>query len=76
MESQEAFIDMCSIEGYQINKATMQHIVRQCPSPKADRQAVYAAWREAQDKAVERMAAPPKKITFSRKQFAPYLEGR
>lgn len=75
MESQEAFIEMCSIEGYQINKATMQHIIRQCPPPKADRQAVYAAWREARDKAVERMAAPPKKITFNRKQFAPYLEG-
>ena len=75
MESQEAFIEMCSIEGYQINKVTMQHIVRQCPPPKADRQALYAAWREARDKAVERMTAPPKKITFNRKQFAPYLDG-
>ena len=25
-ESQEAFIEICSIEGYQINKAAMQHI--------------------------------------------------
>ena len=74
-ESQEAFIEMCSIEGYQINKATMQHIVRQCPPPKANRQDVYAAWREARNKATERMMAPPKKITFNRKQFAPYLEG-
>lgn len=74
-ESQEAFVEMCSIEGYQINKASMQHIVRQCPPPKADRQALYAAWREARDKAIEHMAAPPKKITFNRKQFAPYLEG-
>lgn len=74
VESQEAFIEMCSIEGYQINKATMQHIVRQCPPPKAERQAMYAAWREARDKATERMMAPPKKITFNRKQFTPYLE--
>lgn len=74
-ESQEAFVEMCSIEGYQINKATMQHIVRQCPPPKADRQALYAAWREARDKAIERMTAPPKKISFNRKQFAPYLDG-
>lgn len=74
-ESQEAFVEMCSIEGYQINKSAMQHIVRQCPPPKADRQALYAAWREARDKAIEHMAAPPKKITFNRKQFAPYLEG-
>lgn len=74
-ESQEAFVEMCSIEGYQINKATMQYIVRQCPPPKADRQALYAAWREARDKAIERMTAPPKKISFNRKQFAPYLAG-
>lgn len=73
--SQEAFIEICSIEGYQINKATMQHIIRQCPPPKADRQAMYAAWRETRDKATERMMAPSKKISFNRKQFAPYLEG-
>ena len=75
MESQEAFIEMCSIEGYQINKATMQHIVRQCPPPKAERQAMYAAWREARNTATERMMAPSKKISFDRKRFAPYLEG-
>lgn len=73
-ESQEAFVEMCSIEGYQINKSAMQHIVRQFPPPKADRQALYAAWREARDKAIERMTAPPKKIFFNRKQFAPYLD--
>lgn len=73
-ESQEAFVEMCSIEGYQINKATMQHIVRRCPPPKAERQAVYAAWREVRDKAIERMTAPPRKITFNRKAFAPYLD--
>ena len=75
MESQEAFIEMCSIEGYQINKATIQHIVRQCPPPKAERQAMYAAWREARNTATERMMAPSKKISFDRKRFAPYLEG-
>lgn len=73
-ESQEAFIEMCNIEGYQINKAMMQHIVRQCPPPKAERQALYTAWREARNKAIERMTAPPKKISFNRKQFAPYLD--
>ena len=74
-KSQEAFIEICSIEGYQINKATMQHIARRCPPPRADRQALYAAWREARDKAIERMTAPPKKISFNRKRFAPYLDG-
>ncbi len=73
-QSQEAFIEMCSVEGCPINKAMMQHILRQCPPPKADRQSLYAAWREARDKAMERMTAPPKKITFNRKNFAPYLD--
>ena len=73
-ESQEAFVEMCSIEGYQINKSAMQHIVRQCPPPKADQQALYAAWREARDKSIERTTAPPKKNSFNRKQFAPYLD--
>lgn len=71
-ESQVAFIEMCSVEGCPINKSMMQHIVRQCPPPRADRQALYAAWREARDKAMERTAAPSKKISFNRKVFSPY----
>lgn len=73
-ESQEAFIEICSIEGYQINKAAMQHIVRKCPPPAADRQSVFAAWREARDAAEKRLTAPPRKISFDRKQFVPYLD--
>ena len=73
-ESQKAFIEICSIEGYQINKAAMQHITRKCPPPTADRQAVFAAWREARAAAEKRLTAPPRKISFDRKQFAPYLE--
>ena len=75
-ESQKAFIEMCSIEGCPINKAAMKHIVSKCPPPTANRQDMYAAWREAQDRVDQRLAAPPKKISFNRKQFAPYLEGR
>lgn len=75
LESQQAFIEMCSIEGCPINKATMQHIASRCPPPSANRQDMYAAWREARDRAEKRLAAPPKKISFNRKQFAPYLEG-
>lgn len=74
-EPQEAFIEMCNVEGCPISKSMMQHIVRQCPPPKADRQALCAAWREARDKAIERSTAPPKKISFDRKRFAPYLNG-
>ncbi len=62
-ESQKAF-----------NKAAMQHITRKCPPPTADRQAVFAAWREARAAAEKRLTAPPRKISFDRKQFAPYLE--
>lgn len=72
--SQEAFIEICGIEGYQINKAAMQHIVRQCPPPTADRQAVFEAWRETRRQAEKRLSAPSKKISFERKRFATYLE--
>ncbi len=72
--SQEAFVEICSIEGYAVNKATMNHIIHACPPPSADRQAVFAAWREARAKAEQRMMAPPKKISFDRKQFQPYLD--
>lgn len=74
VDSQQAFVEICSIEGYQINKAAMQHITRRCPPPVADRQAVFQAWREARDAAYKRLAAPPRKISFNRKMFAPYLE--
>lgn len=73
-KSQAAFIEICSIEGYQINKAAVQHIVRQCPPPTAQQQNIFEAWREARDTAYKRLAAPPKKISFNRKQFAPYLD--
>lgn len=73
-ESQRAFIEMCTIEGYQINKATVRHIVSKCPPPTASRQAMFHAWHEAQSAADTRRAAGPKKISFERKRFAPYLD--
>lgn len=74
-DSQAAFVEMCSIEGYQISKATVQYIVRRCPPPTAGCQAIFAAWREAKATAEQRAAAPPKKISFSRRKFEPYLTG-
>ena len=74
-DSQAAFVEMCSIGGYQINKATVQYIVRHCPPPTAERQAVFAAWREFRAAAEMRLREPPKKITFDRRKFAPYLDG-
>lgn len=73
-ESQKAFVEMCSVEGFPITKSIMQHIVRKCPPPTAGQQEMYAAWREARDTAIKRLTAPPKKISFNRKQFAPYLD--
>lgn len=73
-ESQQAFIEMCTIEGYQINKATVRHIVSKCPPPAAPKQAMFHAWHEAQATADARKAGGPKKISFERKRFAPYLE--
>lgn len=71
--AQTAFIEMCQIEDYALNKQTMAFIQAQCPPPAADQQAIYAAWREARAKAAQRAAAPPKKLSFDRKRFAPYL---
>ena len=72
--SQEAFVEMCRIEGYRLNKATLNHITQKCPPPTADKQAIYAAWREARAAADKKHSAPPKNITFDRRKFAPYLE--
>ena len=72
--SQAAFVEICSIEGYQINKATMRYIVEKCPPPAAEKHLIFTAWREARAAAEKRMAAPPKKITFDRRKFAPYLD--
>ena len=73
-QSQKAFVEMCTIEGYQLNKATVQYIAKKCPPPKAERQDIFEAWREARVAADRRLKAPPTKISFDRKRFAPYLE--
>ena len=72
--SQAAFVEMCRIEGYRLNKATLNHITQKCQPPTADKQAIYAAWREARAAANKKRSAPSKKITFDRRKFAPYLE--
>ena len=71
--TQAAFIEMCQIEDYALNRQTMVSIQAQCPPPSADQQAIYVAWREARAKEAQRAAAPLKKLSFDRKRFAPYL---
>lgn len=73
--SQAAFVEMCKIEGYQLNKAAVKYITTQCPPSSSSRQAIFAAWREARSIAEQREKAPPKKISFDRRKFAPYLSG-
>mgnify|MGYP002988289423 CR=1 FL=1 len=73
-DSQRAFVEMCTIEGYTLNKAAMQSIVHTCPPPSAKHQNLFAAWRQARARETQRCAAQPKKISFDRRKFAPYLE--
>ena len=72
--TQQAFVEMCSIEDYTLNKAAMQSIVHACPPPSANHQGIFAAWRQARARETQRRAAQPKKISFDRRKFAPYLE--
>lgn len=72
-QSQEAFVEMCQINGYQLNKATVQYISSECPPPTAEKQALYAAWRAARTIDERKLKAPARKISFDRKRFAPYL---
>ena len=71
--SQSAFLDMCRIEGYHLNKATVKYIANRCPPPHAETQALFASWREARSTEEQRKTKPPKTIIFDRKRFAPYL---
>ena len=72
--TQQAFVEICSVEDYTLNKAAMQRIVHACPPPSASHQDIFAAWRQARARETQRRAAPPKKISFDRRKFAPYLE--
>lgn len=74
ISTQQAFVEMCSIEGYTLNKATVQKITHTCPPPSVGKQEIYAVWRQARAEEAQRRTAPPKKISFDRRKFAPYLE--
>ena len=73
-DTQSAFVEICVDYGKSVNKVIMQHIVKKCPPPTADRQEIFAAWREAAAIEEQRKYSPPKKISFNRKRFEPYLE--
>ena len=73
-DSQRAFVEMCTIEGYVLNKSTIQKIAHTCPPPSAEHQDIYAAWRQARADEELRRTALPKKITFDLRKFTPYLD--
>ena len=73
-DTQSAFVEICVDYGKSVNKTIMRYIAKKCPPPTADRQEIFAAWREAVAIDEQRKYAPPKKITFSRNVFAPYLD--
>ena len=72
--TQQAFVEICSVEDYTLNKSAMQRIVHDCPPPSANHQDIFATWRRARAEETQSRTAQPKKISFDRKKFAPYLD--
>lgn len=72
--TQQAFVEICSVEDYTLNKSAMQRIVHDCPPPSANHQDIFATWRWARAEETQSRTAQPKKISFDRKKFAPYLD--
>lgn len=72
--AQHIFLLMCQRTDYRLDMKTMKYIVRKCPPPSAEHRAIVDAWNEVQRRNELRMMEPPKKITFDRKKFAPYIE--
>ena len=71
--SQQTFLLMCQRTDVKLDMATMKYIVRKCPPPSAERSSLVEAWNDVQRNREKRLLAPPKKITFNRKRFEPYL---
>ena len=72
--TQQAFVEICSVEDYTLTKSAMQRIVHDCPPPSANHQDIFATWRRARAEETQSRTAQPKKISFDRKKFAPYLD--
>lgn len=72
--AQHTFLLMCQRTDYRLDMKTMKYIVRKCPPPSAEHRAIVDAWNEVQRRNELRMMEPPKKITFERKKFAPYID--
>ena len=72
--AQHTFLLMCQRTDYRLDMKTMKYIVHKCPPPSAEHRAIVDAWNEVQRRNELRMMVPPKKITFERKKFAPYID--
>lgn len=73
--TQQAFVEMCSIEDYTLNKAAMQNIVHACPPPSANHQDIFAAWRQARARETQSRAAQPRKSALTAENLPPTLRG-
>ena len=71
--TQAAFIEMCQIEGYALNKQTMTFYSDAMPTAISGPTGNLRRMAGGTDKEAQRAAAPPKKLSFDRKRFAPYL---
>ena len=73
-EAQKAFLLIFQREDLKLDMSAMKYISRKCPPPSAQHKEIVDAWNEVRRRGELRMMAPPKKISFDRKKFAPYIE--
>ena len=73
-ETQETFLLIFQRENLKLDMSAMKYISRKCPPPSAQHKEIVDAWNEARRRGELRMMVPPKKISFDRKKFAPYIE--
>ncbi|MBP5718893.1 MAG: ParB N-terminal domain-containing protein [Abditibacteriota bacterium] len=72
-DTQTAFPEICTSHETRLSIAAMKLIVRKCPPPSADRSSILTAWQEAREE-TSGQAAAPRRISFDRRKFAPYLD--
>ena len=74
VETQKTFLLIFQREDLKLDMSAMKYISRKCPPPSAQHKEIVDAWNEVRRRGELRMMAPPKKISFDRKKFAPYIE--
>ena len=73
-DAQKTFLLIFQREDLKLDMSAMKYISRKCPPPSAQHEEIVDAWNEVRRREELRMIAPPRKISFDRKKFAPYIE--